>query len=250
MRLKALSPFILFPFQGLSLLLGGTICQGAVLRSLDETHVIEAPISQHELTRIAVKDDRILNVFGLANEYVLEADEDQGQVFIRPTGLGHKPINLTLTTEGGHTQDLRLIPQSKEPEALILTHNTQALQASQKIKSDLLPEKQTLLSITRDEIETLLEACQEGRIPLGYKLSPLDLQTLGGSYGLIREIKGEKLRGLTYEVQNISQAPLVLSEPEFAESWDTESQNIIAILMPKKVLNPGERSFVYVVAQH
>ena len=63
-----------------------TTAQAAIQRPLDELKIIEVPISQQDLTRITVKEDRILNVFGVTGEYVLEADEDQGQIFIRPTG--------------------------------------------------------------------------------------------------------------------------------------------------------------------
>lgn len=71
-----------------------TTAQAAIQRPLDELKVIEVPISKQDLTRITVKEDRILNVFGVTGEYVLEADEDQGQIFIRPTGLNNnKPIH-------------------------------------------------------------------------------------------------------------------------------------------------------------
>jgi hypothetical protein len=212
--------------------------------SLDDTRVIEASIAKEGLTRITVKNDRILNVFGMMNEYGLEADEDQGQVFIHPREAHDSPIHLTLTTEGGLTQDLRLIPQDQNPEALIFSSPT-------------MKENKIQKSLTRDEIELLLQACFEGRIPLGYKEASLPLSTLQGPYLLMRELVGEKLRGLTFEVHNHSQNRLVLSESEFAETCteshrainETEKMEIIAILMPKKTLNPGEKTDVYVVAR-
>ena len=109
------------------LLLAGSAAHAAIMRPLDEMKVIEMPISQQGLTRIKVQDDRILHVFGNAGEYVLEIDENQGQIFIRPTpleGTPLKPISLTLTTESGHTQDLRLVLKNQAPEALILKTDT------------------------------------------------------------------------------------------------------------------------------
>ncbi|OJW54573.1 MAG: hypothetical protein BGO67_10530 [Alphaproteobacteria bacterium 41-28] len=248
--------------------------QAAIQHPLNELKVIEVPISKQDLTRIAVKDDRIQNVFGSTGEYVLEADEDQGQVFIRPSGVNDfKPIHLTFTTESGHTQDLRLIPQDQDPEALILQAEDQEKKLSHPF-------------IARHEVEDLLRACREQRIPLGYKLMPLALRVnipkislwahpgLGSpgpgspgldpgprdqdpnsslkapknSYFLIREIKGNKLRGLTYEIKNTNKASLVLSESEFAESLPLKKTDIIAILMPTKTLDHGERTEAHVVA--
>lgn len=242
------------------LLAGTTAVHGAVIHPLDEKRALEVRVSQDGLTRIKVEDDRILQVFGMAGEYVLEVDEDQGQIFIRPTDRGDssfsrlssKPISLTLTTEAGHTQDLRLIPTSQAPEALILQVNTE-------IDKEIEREKQASAPLFREEIEGLIEACQEGRIPLGYRQVPLNLSTLQGPYVLVREIQSQKLRGLTYRVHNKTKELLVLSEPTFAESLfirqslsegrTLKPHTLVALLIAKKTLTPGEGTDVYVVVR-
>lgn len=224
-----------------------TTAHAAIIKPLDNLKVIEAPIANQDLTRIAVEDDRILNVFGITGEYVLEADEDQGQIFIRPTengfssfdGINSKPIHLTLTTEKGHVQDLRLIPKDQAPEALIL-------KAQEKDPEELIKEKLAHHPITREEVENLLVACHTGSIPPGYKVMPLNLLTLKSTHLLTRELKGEKLKGLTYQIHNRSTIPLILAEEAFAESFPEKKHTIIAIFMPTKTLKPGERSFVHV----
>ncbi len=245
-------------FKILSFLLLGTAAHTAILKHLDDLNVIEISISKEDLTRIAVKDDRILNVIGLTGAYVLEADEVQGQVFIRPLDQGTlKPINLTIITEGGHTQDLRLIPKNKIPEALILLAQDGHQQEIPSLwgKQVRLKNNPSHVPLSKNEVEDLLQACQERRIPLGYKLAPLDLksgsiskETLSVSSLLIRELKGERLRGLTYDVQNRTKDPLTLSEPTFIKSPDLSQNSIVAVLMPKKSLTPGERTVVYVIA--
>ncbi len=225
----------------LMLLLVSTTANAAMVRPIDEKKILEVSISQEELTRIKVQDDRILQVFGLAGEYVLETDDHQGQIFIRPVE-GLKPINLTLTTEAGYTQDLRLIPKNKPPEALILKVDTEIAQELEK-------EKQAHAPLFREEVEELIHACREERIPLGYKEVPLDLSTLQGPHLLVREIQGQKLRGLTYRVQNNTQEPLALSESEFAASLPLKPKTLVALLISKKTLNPGEGADVYVVAR-
>jgi type-F conjugative transfer system secretin TraK len=211
----------------------GTTGHAAIIKPLDDLKVIEVPISQKDLTRIVVKDDRILTVFGRHGDYVLESDEDQGQVFIRPTpSVGSKAINLTLTTENGHTQDLRLIPKDQPPETLILREEREEAKSS-SLQRRALPRMSSEAPLFREEIEDLLQACQEGRIPLGYKEIPLELNTLtSGSYVLTRELRGKTLRGLTYEVHTNSNTPLVMSEAKFAQTCGIPLQDIVAILMP------------------
>lgn len=207
---------------------------GVHLYALNDLKAIQAEISRQGLTRIRVQEDRIRNVFGVTGEYVLETDEDQGQIFIRPIGAGSlNPISLTFTTEKGHTQDLLLTPTDKTPEALILT----SIEASENQKTvSSLP--------SLGEIEKLIIACREQRIPVGYSLMPLDLKTLNGPYHLIREISNGRLRGRTYEISNISEKSLPLSEEELAQDSRT-----IAVLITKRTLNPGERTHVYVVSK-
>lgn len=233
---------------------------GAQVYSLNDLHVIEAEISRQGLTRITVKDDRILNVFGITGEYVLETDEDQGQIFIRPMGPGSlNPISLTLTTEKGRTQDLHLSPKDKAPEALILqAAENSAKQLKKKLSSEL-PQELAPDFPSRESIEELIKACQEDRIPVGYKKIPLDIIPMAegqqGGYRLIRELRGTglkgmplrglPLKGLTYAIKNEGVIPWILAESDFAGKLEMQ---VIAILMPKKILNPGESTHVYVIA--
>ncbi|HUX78521.1 MAG TPA: type-F conjugative transfer system secretin TraK [Alphaproteobacteria bacterium] len=229
-------------------LLMGTAVHAAIVRPLDEMKVLEVPISQQGLTRIKVENDRILHVFGIAGEYVLETDTDQGQVFIHPLALeSSRPISLTLTTEAGHTQDLRLIPSNRSPEALILKNDTEIKQELER--DSLNEEKRTRATLFREEVEDLICACRDGRIPLGYREIPLNLTTFQGPYLLIRDIQGQKLRGLTYQVQNNTKEPQVLSEEKFTKDLTFKSNEIIALLISHKTLNPGEGTDVHVVAR-
>ena len=229
----------------LILLLAGTTVHAATIRTLDEMKVIEVPISQQGLTRLKVQDDRILHVFGNAGEYVLETDENQGQIFVRPIpleGTPSKPISLTLTTESGHTQDLRLVPKDQAPEALILKTDT-------TIQQEIKKERRASAPLFREEVEGLILALQEGRIPLGYKEMPISLTTLNEPYQRIRELQGQTLRGFTYHVQNETQDHLVLSEPDLAKTLSFKPNTIVAILISKKTLIPGEGAEIYVVAR-
>lgn len=224
----------------------------ALLHPLNDLKVIEVPISQTDLTRITVEEDRIKHVFGVRGDYEMEVDETMGQVFIRPLEHSLKPISLTLTTEGGHTQDLRLLPQNKPPDALILQKSdpkkSNVLSVQTTTSHDIVGYESvhndiTRHGIARNDIEELLYACAQGRIPLGYHSVKLEIPKPGAPYPLISEITNGKLRGLTFEVKNWATIPWILSESGFAEKLGL---NIVAVLMPQKLLVPRERMHVYV----
>lgn len=244
--------------------------QAALERTLNEKTVIEAHISQDNLTRIKVEGDRILHVFGLHGTYALEAEEETGQIFIRPLesfedspSQKSKPIHLTLTTEKGLTQDLRLVPKNKSPEALILKSPE---------PKDLKKERNL---ISQQQLKDLIQACQDNRIPQGYRSVPLKIDPphlypdpLTGPFEvqLIREVKegegslqgsdlkggglqGRDLKGLTYEIKNTSSNALVLCEQELALRGPIPADYIIAILFSKRTLHPGESTHAYIIAK-
>ena len=97
---------------------------------------------------------------------------------------------------------------------------------------------------------------------MGYKVTPIPLErksrqesllpgvkSLTEPHLLVRELRGEKLRCLTYEIKNTTKTSLILSEAEFAKSLSLKVPGIIAILMPTKTLNTGERTQVHVVTR-
>jgi len=234
-----LKPFMSFLISSIL----STTAHAAITKNLDETRVIEIPISQIGLTRIKVQEDRILHVFGNAGEYVLETDENQGQIFIRPQPSEEgtsSPISLTLTTEAGYTQDLRLIPKHQAADAIIL-------KSDNALKRQIEKEKLASAPLFREEIEGLMQALKEGRIPLGYKEMPINLLTLNEPYQRVREIQGEKLRGLTYHIQNKTQNVQILSESEVAKALPFKGHKIVALLIPKKTLNPTEGTDIHVI---
>ncbi len=240
-----MSPKTLFFFP----LFFSSAVHAAQIRTLDEMKTLYISISGQDLTRITVKGDRILHVFGNTGDYALETDESQGQVFIRPTQQeSKKPFSLTLTTEKGRTQDLRFAPKDQPAEALVL--NT----ADENERENL---KRTQVPITKEDVESLLEACKAGRIPLGYKRIPIHVHSSREPYPLIQELKGDILRCLIYEVKNSfpslsdrnNKQLLKLSEPKFVHSLNINKHDIIAVLIPKHILSPGEKTYVYVVAR-
>jgi len=79
-----------------------------------------AKVSRKEVTRISVERGRIRKVTGNAGEFVLEKDDEKGQVFIRPVSPDStKPINLFVSTERS-TIGLLLQPVDTPSDAIVI----------------------------------------------------------------------------------------------------------------------------------
>ena len=79
-----------------------------------------AKVSRKEVTRISVDRGRIRKVTGNAGEFVLEKDDEKGQIFVRPTDpQSTKPINLFLTSDRG-TVALLLQPVDTPSDSIVI----------------------------------------------------------------------------------------------------------------------------------
>ena len=77
-------------------------------------------VSRKEVTRIAFERGRVRKVTGSAGEFVLEKDDEKGQIFVRPTDpQSTKPINLFLTSDRG-TVALLLQPVDTPSDSIVI----------------------------------------------------------------------------------------------------------------------------------
>jgi type-F conjugative transfer system secretin TraK len=105
----------------LSLFWGTHTYAGSQVLTMDTNARVEASIARDYLNRIATSNDRITQVFGDEASYVIQVDENKGQIFIKPSEVnGLKPISLTLITESGEVQDITLKPTDRGATTVIL----------------------------------------------------------------------------------------------------------------------------------
>lgn len=188
-------------------------------------------ISKNELNRIAVRDDRIKDVFVMAGKFNVAKDELQGQLFVKLLGAyDDKPISMTIITEQGITQDLALLPTNNMAETIIL------------YKGDTQPDEQIK---PKDQIMDMVHAMAFGDYIKG---CALDLQESDVLIWQDVEVKqkrvyrGSQLQGLVYQVRNQTGQPIDLSEQQFVFDEHT-----IAVAIRQKCLLPEEITEVYVV---
>lgn len=119
MLFKSFSLSLLLLFLNAVILSAGPLWAGDYI--LDPKKRLEVPISGTDMTRIYVEGDRIHQVFGLEGRFALEAEENSGQIFIKPTELTtQETLKISLVTEEGVTQDLALRSVPGEAETVCL----------------------------------------------------------------------------------------------------------------------------------
>ena len=194
-------------------------------------------LSRKEVTRIAFDHDRIRKITGNAAEFVLEKDDEKGQIFIRPADPeSTKPINLFLSST--HTTIALLLQPVDTPSDTLMIRVPQARSASpSRLESSgrhVRTLKNLLLALAGDALPDDMEAKAPQREIALWPGARLILQRVLLGAGVI----GEK-----YQLTNTSTAPFEIVEPDLFKA------GVMAVSVEHANLSPGEVTHLFVIRE-
>jgi len=232
---------------------------------------VEAILSIREPTRIRIEGAAITDVFGNihsnqcgmaaalpaspgmtpagtgsspinpAGEIALTCDRDKGEIYVRPVGDSTKPINLfvasanatyTLLLRRSDTPADTIVIRDRTPKAL--KHATSAQALAGPSPNQVRAMKALLVAMASDRVPPDIRVEEtHGTLPLWNE----------ARFSRVSQYEGRGLVGEKYLLQNISDAPMVLAEPEF----DRERGSVTGIAVEHHNLRPGESTSVYVI---
>ncbi|TAK52568.1 MAG: conjugal transfer pilus assembly protein TraK [Betaproteobacteria bacterium] len=194
-------------------------------------------ISRKEVTRISFERGRIRKVTGNAGEFVLEKDEEKGQIFIRPVSPeSTKPVNLFVTSERS-TVALLLQPVDAPSDTIVIREGRDPLKSASRMERSGLHVrtiKNLLLAMAGDALPDDMEVRepkQELALWPGVRLT-LERAWLGSG------IVGEK-----YQLANIGSADVNLAER------DLYKPGVMAVSLEHASLRPGESTNLFVIRE-
>lgn len=264
MKLKKLQFFKLLVFSTM------LVCQSSYAlqtKTAIDNEPISAVISAHELTRIYVESDKIASVVGLSDYYLLQNDEQQGAIFIKPTtvflsksggenttfdiaGVGNKKnsntktvekqnlLSIFITTQEGHNYILRLTPKNISAETIMLKPKTLEHKFSDN-----------LASAYQQKLVRLVLAMVNRTFSDEYSVTYFDLnKTLRLKLGkanmfLVAAYQTDSLTGEIYQVDNPTNDEIPLSERQFYRN------KVQTVFLQNRILLPKSSGFVYVVTK-
>ena len=194
-------------------------------------------ISRKDVTRIAVEHDRIRKVTGNAGEFVLEKDDEKGQVFIRPADPhSTKPINVFVASEHG-TVALLLQPVDTPSDTIVIRERTVSARAPSRLESSgrhVRTCKNLLLALAGDAVPEDMET----RAPAeAVQLWP------GTRLTLQRVLLGAHLVGEQYLLTNIGAVELAIAEADLFKA------GTLAISLEHPTLRPGDATDLFVIRE-
>jgi hypothetical protein len=194
---------------------------------------IEAFISEGELSRIKVMDDRIKSVRSSLGELELLEDTKVGDIYIRPARPGKAPINMFVTTEKSHTYKLLLIPKKMPSEQIF-------------IKCESAPDSYKSESSMKEMVVHLMQDMQSGRESRGFtRLESTEILDIeGDQYNKTVIYTSASIIGEVLEFHNKSTEHFRITPEIFTPLKNIE---LIAISIDKGELAPSEKTQIYLV---
>lgn len=194
-------------------------------------------LSRKEVTRITFERGRIRKVTGNAGEFVLEKDEEKGQIFIRPASPDStKPINLFITSERS-TVALLLQPVDTPSDTIVIREGPDPLGAISRLEKSgrhVRTIKNLLLVMASDALPDDMEVREPGQELALWPGVRLTLQRAWLGAGIV----GEK-----YLLANLGASALNLSER------DLFKPGVMAVSLEQASLRPGESTNLFVIRE-
>ncbi|HZW61148.1 MAG TPA: type-F conjugative transfer system secretin TraK [Candidatus Babeliales bacterium] len=222
-------------------ILGATTSFALQIKAIKDNQTVSAKISAKELTRIFVSGDRIQSTRGVNGAYELIKDEKLGAVFIKSSPFYlHKPFNLFVTTELGHTYNLLLTPMDIPAENIELKPLSPSMIVASRWERNL-PYLETLIRLMNNMVNEIK--------PEGYAVIDLpNIKPKGLPSGLTMQLvtiyRGGHLQGEIWRLKNTCRNTLYLKPREFFQD------NVRAISLESETLRCLEETYLYRVVDH
>lgn len=209
----------------------------AVVIKDGETQAVH--ISLNEINRLRIKDARIENVRGPANQVVIETDEERGEIYLR--AVNEKTFSLFVSGDNGETYTLLLIPK-KIPAANIVLNPASGASALPlvDIKNTADP---FLLRIKKLARVMSSDSSLFHNVKINHdviKTKALEITKVKIWPSTPGHLKGEQ-----FVVKNYSNEPVLIRENEFKNL--VGMSNVVALAVKKHFLEPQENTDVFVI---
>lgn len=215
--------------------------------TLSENTRLEVSIAAESMNRLAVMNDRIAQLYEDEGTFVSQADEQTGQVFLKPTPEnGTKPLSITFITENGVTQDLILKPTAKQATTIIFKNTMPSLAPSAKpFSQSFMDSAEKNLSI-QDQLLAIMKQLISGQLPktegeVGLRETPEGFSLEPQYTYHAHTHHGAPYRAQTFTIQNTTSTPIELLEKSFYQNGD------LALSLEKRVLLPNQKTTLYVI---
>ena len=131
-------------------------CNAAIFHSIDTTVLLKCVFSASHQNRVAIDGGRVEKAIFADGKVAIQLEETSGQMFVYALGYLVDPVVISIVTNLGRIQNLKVTFEDRSSEVIILSH---PIDCSARHQGQVTEAKQ---------ISVILNDLIEGRTPRGY----------------------------------------------------------------------------------
>jgi len=211
--------------------------------AVEDCQTVPVTISSNEPNRLAIKDGRISKAWGAEAHLTVLPHSDSGELFFTPITNAADQFSFFIKDSNGGTYTIAVTQKSIPSETIILETavvNKKAISESEEKRKDMpyvVRIKQLIGSMASSSDDHPYQVVRnlDQSVPLWYEVSMM----------LTSQYSAKGLKGDIYELANITEDEMVLSESEFLNFGD----NVLAVAIDHMTLLPKQATNVYIVRE-
>lgn len=209
-----------------------------LIEATEEGATYHARFSRDEMTRLAIREGRIVSMHFPDGRLTVEKDDAGGYALLR--ARDDDPVSLVVTSSSGQTHSIFLTPEKMGMDTIIIREKP-TLAAGPRIQgapdaradSQSRSVKRLMLAMARDE-KVVRDFMVE---PVG---SDIDLWN-EVHFHMADKYTGPDVVGYRFILTNVTGSPIRLGEQEFYK------RGVVAVAIDRHILAPGEKTYVFVI---
>ncbi len=225
-------------------------------------------ISDKGVNRIAIENDRIAQVIGNEDEYIVESDANLGQIFLTSSLKNLQEISVRFLTEREKIIDAKLIVKQIEPQTIIFKYKSDASESVSQINSissamirgmshaslvKYTPEYKSTLSNTNNDKQQIIEAI---KLVYNNKVQGASLPNLSCLKNNPKTKSLKLVQATQYILKKQAVIKAVVSNPNKGEmlfepqDFSNCMTPVTAVALNSNQLAPKETTTIYMVGQN
>jgi len=203
-------------------------CHASTSFEINPKKTIQTHISNRDFNRISIQDDRITQLFFDKTDFLVEMDEVNGQIFVKPIRkTSINPLSFSMTTEKGKTQDWLFSFVNCKSRTLILYEREPEVVRSSACQEQAVVLLNQLMS--EDSLKGMVKRTKLLSVAKGWQLKRL------------KQLKKGHLIGYVLTLKNIS------GEKQGTTANVLWGDSVLALSIARAKLEAGESTSVFVV---
>jgi len=210
-----------------------------LIEATEEGATYHARFSRDEMTRLAIREGRIVSMHFPDGRLTVEKDDAGGYALLR--ARDDDPVSLVVTSSSGQTHSIYLTPAKMGMDTIIIREKPvvpgvgqrQAGTPDARADSQSRSVKRLMLAMARDEkvVRDFMVEPVSSDIDLWQEVH----------FHMADKYTGPDVVGYRFILTNVSAKPIRLGEQEFYK------RGVVAVAIDRHILAPGEKTYVFVI---